>query len=211
MRFTRALQQPGLLADAGHVSDGPDSLAARRAFIPRPEIHDGTAGLQHAPRIHVTRRSAARRRLRLRPVGQVASGREPHAVRRALRPGSPSPTATRPSSTTRTSSKTARSAKKPATRPSSGPKHGVKFIEQNKDRPFFLYPRLQRALRARRLDAEPDRRTATLTYYRGQTFRQLPRRCDAPLAANNKQFHNTQNAMERTPARSAASMTASAK
>ena len=68
----------------------------------------------------------------------MASGGQPHAVRRASATGSRSPTATRPSSTTGVI-EDGQVRKEAGYTTDLWTERGVKFIEQNKERPFFLF------------------------------------------------------------------------
>ncbi len=73
---------------------------------------------------------------------------------------------------------------------------GIEFIEQNKERPFFLFlayngpyslgPLMSNASRNRHAEA-----------YRGHRFASFPVDAMHPWQHANKQFHNTQRAMER--------------
>jgi arylsulfatase A-like enzyme len=73
---------------------------------------------------------------------------------------------------------------------------GIEFMEQNKERPFFLFlayngpyslgPLMSNASRNRHAEA-----------YRGQRFASFPVDAMHPWQHANKQFHNTQTAMER--------------
>jgi arylsulfatase A-like enzyme len=74
---------------------------------------------------------------------------------------------------------------------------GVKFIEQNKDRPFFLYLAYNGpySLNYRLMLAPGRNRHAA--YYRGRHFASFPVDAMHPWQSANKQFHNQQVAMER--------------
>ncbi len=76
---------------------------------------------------------------------------------------------------------------------------GVRFIEQNKDRPFFLFLAYNGPYNLGRLMTNlPRNRHAE--YYRDKHFTSFPVDTMHPWQHANKQFHNTQVAMERCAA-----------
>ncbi len=73
---------------------------------------------------------------------------------------------------------------------------GIEFIEQNKERPFFLYLAYNGPYALGNLMLNPSRnRWASI--YRGQPFFSFPRDAMHPWQHANKQFHNRQEAIER--------------
>lgn len=78
-------------------------------------------------------------------------------------------------------------------------RQGVKFIEQNKERPFFLYLAYNGPYSLGNLMLQPARNRHAETY-RGQPFPSFPRDAMHPWQHHNKQFHNKQAAMERLAA-----------
>jgi len=76
---------------------------------------------------------------------------------------------------------------------------GVEFIQQNKDRPFFLYLAYNGPYNLGKLmNNPPQNRHAA--YYKDKPFTSFPRDAMHPWQWANKQFHNTQTAMERCAA-----------
>lgn len=78
-------------------------------------------------------------------------------------------------------------------------RNGVRFIEQNKDRPFFLYLAYNGPYNLGGLMSKPARNRWVETY-KDKPFPSFPRDRMHPWQSNNKQFHNTQVAIERTAA-----------
>lgn len=76
-------------------------------------------------------------------------------------------------------------------------KHGVKFIEQNKDRPFFLFLAYNGPYVLGNLMRNKSKNRHA-EGYRDHTFKSFPVDAMHPWQNANKQFHNTQTAMERT-------------
>lgn len=76
---------------------------------------------------------------------------------------------------------------------------GIKFIEQNKDRPFFLFLAYNGPYSLGQLMMNPPRNRHA-EYYKGKAFTSFPRDAMHPWQHANKQFHNKQNAMERVAA-----------
>ena len=74
---------------------------------------------------------------------------------------------------------------------------GIEFIEQNKERPFFLFLAYNGpyALGNLMLNRSQNRHTE---YYRGKHFTSFPVDAMHPWQHANRQFHNQQVAMERT-------------
>jgi arylsulfatase A-like enzyme len=76
-------------------------------------------------------------------------------------------------------------------------RNGIKFIEQNKDKPFFLFLAyngpyaLGNLMRNQSKNRHAD-------YYKGKHFASFPVDAMHPWQHANKAFHNTQTAMERT-------------
>jgi arylsulfatase A-like enzyme len=73
---------------------------------------------------------------------------------------------------------------------------GVEFIEQNKDRPFFLFLAYNGPYSLGQLMSNPPR-NRWAPVYKDHSFRSFPQDAMHPWQFANKQFHNTQNAMER--------------
>lgn len=78
-------------------------------------------------------------------------------------------------------------------------RNGIKFIEQNQDRPFFLFLAYNGPYNLGKLMTNPPR-NRWAEYYRGKPFPSFPRDAMHPWQHANKQFHNTQTAMERCAA-----------
>jgi len=78
-------------------------------------------------------------------------------------------------------------------------RRGVQFIEQNKDRPFFLFLAYNGPYSLGQLMLNPARNRHA-EFYRGKPFTSFPRDAMHPWQQNNKQFHNQQTAMERVAA-----------
>lgn len=78
-------------------------------------------------------------------------------------------------------------------------RNGIKFIEQNKDRPFFLFLAYNGPYSLGQLMMNPPRNRHA-EYYKGKSFTSFPRDAMHPWQHANKQFHNKQNAMERVAA-----------
>lgn len=76
-------------------------------------------------------------------------------------------------------------------------KHGIKFIEQNKDRPFFLFLAYNGPYALGNLMRNQSKNRHA-EYYRGRHFESFPVDAMHPWQFANKVFHNTQTAMERT-------------
>lgn len=76
---------------------------------------------------------------------------------------------------------------------------GIRFIEQNKDRPFFLYLAYNGPYSLGNLMLNPARNRHA-DYYRGKHFSSFPVDAMHPWQHANKQFHNRQVAMERVAA-----------
>jgi arylsulfatase A-like enzyme len=78
-------------------------------------------------------------------------------------------------------------------------RNGIKFLEQNKDRPFFLFLAYNGPYNLGQLMTNrPRNRWAE--FYKGKPFPSFPRDAMHPWQFSNKQFHNTQIAMERCAA-----------
>src|SRR4029079_9130633 len=75
-------------------------------------------------------------------------------------------------------------------------RNGVKFIEQNKDRPFFLFLAYNGPYVLGNLMRNQSRNRHA-DYYRGKHFESFPVDRMHPWQFANKPFHNTQTAMER--------------
>lgn len=75
----------------------------------------------------------------------------------------------------------------------------IQFIEQNKDRPFFLFLAYNGPYNLGQLMLNPPR-NRWASYYKGKYFKSFPVDRMHPWQFHNKQFHNTQNAMERCAA-----------
>jgi arylsulfatase A-like enzyme len=73
---------------------------------------------------------------------------------------------------------------------------GIGFIEQNKDRPFFLYLAYNGPYALGNLMLNPSRNRHA-EFYKGKPFLSFPRDAMHPWQFANKQFHNQQAAMER--------------
>jgi arylsulfatase A-like enzyme len=78
-------------------------------------------------------------------------------------------------------------------------RNGVKFIDQNKERPFFLFLAYNGPYSLGGLMMNPPRNRHA-EYYKGKQFRSFPVDAMHPWQFANKQFHNKQNAMERVAA-----------
>lgn len=78
-------------------------------------------------------------------------------------------------------------------------REGVRFIEQNRDRPFFLYLAYNGPYNLGALMLKPARNRHA-AYYRGRHFASFPVDAMHPWQFHNKQFHNRQEAMERVAA-----------
>ena len=76
---------------------------------------------------------------------------------------------------------------------------GIRFIEQNKDRPFFLFLSYNGPYNLGGLMSNPPRNRHA-DYYRGKHFKSFPVDAMHPWQHANKAFHNTQIAMERCAA-----------
>lgn len=75
-------------------------------------------------------------------------------------------------------------------------KKGIDFIEQNKDRPFFLYLAYNGPYVLGQL-MQNQSRNRHADEYRGKVFASFPRDAMHPWQHANKPFHNTQTAIER--------------
>ena len=73
---------------------------------------------------------------------------------------------------------------------------GIEFIEQNKDRPFFLFLAYNGPYSLGKLMLNPAAQPPRGVLH-GQALHQLPRDAMHPWQHANKQFHNKQVAMER--------------
>jgi arylsulfatase A-like enzyme len=78
-------------------------------------------------------------------------------------------------------------------------RNGIKFIEQNKDRPFFLFLAYNGPYVLGNLMLNPPRNRHA-EYYKGKNFAGFPDDAMHPWQHANKPFHNKQNAKERTAA-----------
>ena len=78
-------------------------------------------------------------------------------------------------------------------------RNGIKFIEQNKDRPFFLFLAYNGPYVLGNLMRNPPRNRHA-EYYKGKHFASFPDDAMHPWQHANKPFHNQQNAKERTAA-----------
>jgi len=78
-------------------------------------------------------------------------------------------------------------------------REGIRFIEQNKDRPFFLFLAYNGPYNLGKLMSNPPRNRHA-AYYKNKPFPSFPRDAMHPWQWANKQFHNTQTAMERCAA-----------
>ncbi|WP_164100736.1 sulfatase family protein [Candidatus Laterigemmans baculatus] len=76
---------------------------------------------------------------------------------------------------------------------------GIEFIEQNQERPFFLFLAYNGPYNLGRLMANPPKNRHA-EYYRGKEFKSFPVDTMHPWQDANKYFHNTQTAMERCAA-----------
>ena len=76
---------------------------------------------------------------------------------------------------------------------------GIEFIEQNRERPFFLFLAYNGPYVLGQLMNNPPRNRHA-AYYKGKHFTSFPVDAMHPWQFANKQFHNKQNAMERTAA-----------
>lgn len=76
---------------------------------------------------------------------------------------------------------------------------GVEFIEQNQERPFFLFLAYNGPYNLGRLMANPPKNRHA-EYYRDKHFKSFPVDTMHPWQDANKFFHNTQTAMERCAA-----------
>ena len=74
---------------------------------------------------------------------------------------------------------------------------GIQFIEDNKDRPFFLFLAYNGPYALGKLMLNPSQNRHA-EYYRGKHFASFPIDTMHPWQHANKQFHNKQVAMERT-------------
>jgi arylsulfatase A-like enzyme len=75
-------------------------------------------------------------------------------------------------------------------------RRGIEFIEANKARPFFLYLAYNGPYSLGKLMLNPSRNRHA-DYYRGKPFPSFPREAMHPWQHHNKEFHNTQAAIER--------------
>jgi len=78
-------------------------------------------------------------------------------------------------------------------------KKGIEFIEQNKDRPFFLFLAYNGPYNLGGLMNNPAR-NRWAEVYKGKRFTSFPTDAMHPWQHANKRFHNTQVAMERCAA-----------
>lgn len=76
---------------------------------------------------------------------------------------------------------------------------GIEFIEANRERPFFLFLAYNGPYALGQLMSNPARNRHAATY-RGHHFTSFPVDRMHPWQHHNKQFHNTQTAMERVAA-----------
>lgn len=76
---------------------------------------------------------------------------------------------------------------------------GIRFIEQNRERPFFLFLAYNGPYNLGNLMKNPPRNRHA-DFYRGKPFPSFPRDAMHPWQHANKQFHNLQNAIERCAA-----------
>ena len=74
---------------------------------------------------------------------------------------------------------------------------GIQFIEQNKERPFFLFLAYNGPYVLGNLMLNPSKNRHA-EFYRGKVFKSFPVDAMHPWQWANKQFHNKQAAMERT-------------
>ncbi len=85
-------------------------------------------------------------------------------------------------------------------------KRGIEFIEANRERPFFLFLAYNGPYVLGNLMLNESRNRHRDTY-RDKHFLSFPVDTMHPWQLHNKQFHNTQAAMERTVVKSRVSMT----
>lgn len=78
-------------------------------------------------------------------------------------------------------------------------REGIRFIEQNRERPFFLFLAYNGPYNLGGLMSNPPRNRHA-EFYRGKPFPSFPRDAMHPWQHANKQFHNQQNAIERCAA-----------
>lgn len=78
-------------------------------------------------------------------------------------------------------------------------RHGIKFLEQNRDRPFFLFLAYNGPYNLGKLMSNPPR-NRWASHYKGKHFKSFPVDAAHPWQRANKAFHNTQTAMERCAA-----------
>ncbi len=78
-------------------------------------------------------------------------------------------------------------------------RNGIKFIEQNKGRPFFLFLAYNGPYNLGKLMRNPPRNLRA-SHYEDKHFLSFPVDAMHPWQAANKGFHNTQTAMERCAA-----------
>jgi arylsulfatase A-like enzyme len=78
-------------------------------------------------------------------------------------------------------------------------RNGLKFIEQNKDRPFFLFLAYNGPYNLGGLMRNPPR-NRWAKHYKDKHFQSFPVDTMHPWQSANRGFHNTQNAMERCAA-----------
>ncbi|MBI3880123.1 MAG: sulfatase-like hydrolase/transferase [Verrucomicrobia bacterium] len=74
---------------------------------------------------------------------------------------------------------------------------GIEFIERNKERPFFLYLAYNGPYVLGNMMLNPSK-NRWAEFYKGKPFPSFPRDAMHPWQNANKQFHNTQAAIERT-------------
>jgi arylsulfatase A-like enzyme len=78
-------------------------------------------------------------------------------------------------------------------------REGIRFIEQNRERPFFLFLAYNGPYNLGGLMSNPPRNRHA-EFYRGKPFPSFPRDAMHPWQHANRQFHNQQNAIERCAA-----------
>jgi arylsulfatase A-like enzyme len=78
-------------------------------------------------------------------------------------------------------------------------REGIRFIEQNRQRPFFLFLAYNGPYNLGALMSNPPRNHHA-AFYRGKPFPSFPRDAMHPWQHANRQFHNQQNAIERCAA-----------
>jgi arylsulfatase A-like enzyme len=78
-------------------------------------------------------------------------------------------------------------------------RRGIQFIEQNRDRPFFLFLAYNGPYSLGSLMLNPARNRHA-DYYAGHEFTSFPREAMHPWQYHNKQFHNSVAAMRRVAA-----------